>query len=404
MALHIGLNALIDALFLFASCFLGLPIAILFIECMTGILPKQTKMQQCIHVRPKVAILIPAHNEAVSIGATLSLLAQSAHSTQLIVIADNCIDETAAISREYGAIVLQRQDLLHTGKGYALDYGLQFLKSSIPPEVVVIIDADCFVNAGAIEQLVQRAIALNRPVQATNLLRPPLHFTQKDTIAALAFMVKNLVRQRGLQRLGLPVSLTGTGMALPWSLVNKVTFASGNLVEDKQLGIDFTIAGYAPVFCEEALVTGYFPQEKQAKSTQKVRWVHGHLQTLLTQVPKMIRLSLIQRRFDLLAIALDLFIPPLSILCVLWLAMTVLALFSSLFFTSSWVMIFIGEGLLIFIAVFATWLRFGRSYIKLKLLLSIPIYVVENINISFAFIKSPQKEWIRTARDKIVIK
>ena len=403
MALHISLNVLINALFLFASFFLGLPIAVLFVECMTGILPKKTQKQQYSKVRPKVAILIPAHNEAASIGTTLSFLAQSENSAHLIVIADNCTDETATIAREYGATVLQRQDLLHRGKGYALDYGLQFLKSTIPPDVVAIVDADCIVNTGAIQQLVQKAHALNRPVQATNLLRPPLQFTHKDTVATLAFMVKNLVRQRGLQRLGLPVSLTGTGMALPWALVNKVTFATGNLVEDKQLGIDLTIAGYAPVFCEEALVTGYFPQEKQAKNTQKVRWVHGHLQTFLTQVPQMIHLSLVQKRFDLLAVALDLAIPPLSILCAIWLAMTALALFSSLFFTSSWItMIFIGEGLLLFTAVFATWLRFGRSYIKLQSLLSIPVYVLENINVSLSFVRSPQKEWVRTKRDKVI--
>lgn len=402
MALHISLNVLINALFLFASFFLGLPIAVLFVECMTGILPKQTQKQSYSKASPKVAILIPAHNEAASIGTTLSFLTQSENSDHLIVIADNCTDETAVIAREYGAIVLERRDLLHRGKGYALDYGLQFLKSTIPPDVVAIVDADCIVNTGAIQQLVQKAHALNRPVQATNLLRPPLRFTHKDTVATLAFMVKNLVRQRGLQRLGLPVSLTGTGMALPWALVNKVTFATGNLVEDKQLGIDLTIAGYAPVFCEEALVTGYFPQEKQAKNTQKVRWVHGHLQTFLTQVPQMIHLSLVQKRFDLLAIALDLAIPPLSLLCAIWLAMTALALFSSLFFTSSWTVIFIGEGVLIFIAVFATWLRFGRSYIKLQSLLSIPVYVLENINVSLSFVRSPQKEWVRTKRDKVI--
>jgi len=402
MALHISLNVLINALFLFASFFLGLPIAVLFVECMTGILPKQTQKQSYSKASPKVAILIPAHNEAASIGTTLSFLTQSENSHHLIVIADNCTDETAVIAREYGAIVLERRDLLHRGKGYALDYGLQFLKSTIPPDVVAIVDADCIVNTGAIQQLVQKAHALNRPVQATNLLRPPLRFTHKDTVATLAFMVKNLVRQRGLQRLGLPVSLTGTGMALPWALVNKVTFATGNLVEDKQLGIDLTIAGYAPVFCEEALVTGYFPQEKQAKNTQKVRWVHGHLQTFLTQVPQMIHLSLVQKRFDLLAIALDLAIPPLSLLCAIWLAMTALALFSSLFFTSSWTVIFIGEGVLIFIAVFATWLRFGRSYIKLQSLLSIPVYVLENINVSLSFVRSPQKEWVRTKRDKVI--
>jgi cellulose synthase/poly-beta-1,6-N-acetylglucosamine synthase-like glycosyltransferase len=83
-------------------------------------------------------------------------------------------------------------------------------------------------------------------------------------------LVQNLVRQRGMRNLGLPATLTGTGMALPWFLVDKATIANGNIVEDKQLGIDLAIAGYNPIFCEEALVTGYFPQTKKAGNMQKM--------------------------------------------------------------------------------------------------------------------------------------
>ena len=46
-------------------------------------------------------------------------------------------------------------------------------------------------------------------------------------------------------------------MALPWALVDKVAWATGNVVEDMQLGIDFTLAGYPPVFVPDAIVTAH---------------------------------------------------------------------------------------------------------------------------------------------------
>ena len=44
-------------------------------------------------------------------------------------------------------------------------------------------------------------------------------------LSSFAFLVKNLVRQRGLQRIAGKVHLTGTGMALPWRLFDQADLA-----------------------------------------------------------------------------------------------------------------------------------------------------------------------------------
>jgi|HubBroStandDraft_5_1064220.scaffolds.fasta_scaffold05648_2 biofilm PGA synthesis N-glycosyltransferase PgaC len=52
----------------------------------------------------RVIVLIPAHNEAPSIASTLrSLMSQSRAPDEVIVVCDNCTDETAAISAANGA-------------------------------------------------------------------------------------------------------------------------------------------------------------------------------------------------------------------------------------------------------------------------------------------------------------
>jgi cellulose synthase/poly-beta-1,6-N-acetylglucosamine synthase-like glycosyltransferase len=55
---------------------------------------------------PAVAVLIPAHNEAELIGATVaSLQRQTRPADRVIVMADNCTDDTVAIARRGGAEV-----------------------------------------------------------------------------------------------------------------------------------------------------------------------------------------------------------------------------------------------------------------------------------------------------------
>src|SRR6185437_14331211 len=91
---------------------------------------------------------------------------------RLLVVADNCTDQTAAVAAAEGAEVLVRTDALRRGKGYALDFAVRRLASAAPA-IVLVIDADCRVAAGAIELLAQRCRTTHRPVQALYRLTAP---------------------------------------------------------------------------------------------------------------------------------------------------------------------------------------------------------------------------------------
>lgn len=392
------LFSIIYILLIIISLLLALPIAVLFIECMAALLPKRNHSLN--HQKLNVCVLIPAHNEAVCIESTLfSVQRASTMNEKILVVADNCTDNTADIARLNGTTVIERFDLQNRGKGYALDFGFKYLKAN-PPDVVIVIDADCTVHPGTIERLAAMAVSTNRPVQATNLLKAPEHFTPRHAVSTLAFLVKNLVRQRGCSRLGVPALLTGTGMAFPWSLITKVGFASGNIAEDKQIGLDIALAGYAPIFCEDALVTGYFPKHKQAGNAQRTRWVHGHLQTLLTQIPKLFLAAIRQKRFDLIAIALDLLVLPISLLVMLCLFSFSLALSISTLLNIWLPTLILGiEGLCIIIAITSAWFKFGHTTLPARSLLTIPFYMIWNLGIYLSFLLKPQKIWVRTERD-----
>jgi glycosyltransferase involved in cell wall biosynthesis len=228
------------------------------------------------------------------------------------VVADNCTDATATIAQDCGAEVIARIDPWRRGKGFALDFGIGHLRHR-PPAVVVFLDADCRVAPQTVRRLAAAAIASQRPVQGVNLCNPDPAGGPLQMVSGLAFRFQNLVRPLGLVQLAGFNHLTGRVMVFPWSLAQQARWADG-YVDDMQLGIDLTLAGKPPLLLPSARVDSPLPQQRFAAQTQRARWEHGHLKTLLTQSPRLIQLAIQHRRLDLFWLALDLAIPPLSLL------------------------------------------------------------------------------------------
>ncbi len=392
-----------ESLLIPGAIIVSIPCLVLFVESFSALFP--LNLQPGGKNRPKgtkVTILIPAHDEESVICATLKQLSLAQKpEDKVVVIADNCQDRTAEIARAAGATVIERYNSDLKGKGYALDYGLNFLEND-PPDVVIFVDADCYVESSAIDMLVAQAIYTGKPVQASYLMEAPPNPRYKDLISNFAFKVKNLVRFEGLKRLGLPCLLTGTGMAFPWKVIRSIDLASGHITEDMKLGMDLTLAGYEPVFCSQAIVKGYLPSDNEAATKQRTRWEHGHLQTLLTYVPQMLLEAFQQKRLRLFLSALDLSVPPLSLLVVMWSTFLGISLLVGIL-GISWIpaMILTVAGCCLFLAISIAWVKFGRADIPLHKLLIIPIYVLWKIPIYLKFLVKPQKVWERTKRESI---
>lgn len=219
-----------------------LPVLLLLLQVLMACLPRPAQPVGGSR-RPQVAVLVPAHDEASIIRATLaSITPQLQPGDRLLVVADNCTDDTAQLAREAGAEVVERHDVRLRGKGYALDFGVRHLAGQ-PPEVVIVVDADCRVGEAAIERLALRCQQVARPVQALYLTHAPAGAGPKVQVAEFAWRVKNLVRPRGWARLGLPCQLMGAGMAFAWRDLALVDLANGHLVEDVKLGLDLCQQG-----------------------------------------------------------------------------------------------------------------------------------------------------------------
>ncbi|MEL6130172.1 MAG: glycosyltransferase family 2 protein [Cyanobacteria bacterium J06628_4] len=381
-----------------------LPCAVLFLEVALAFLSrhqKSNKLSEPLDDRYKRVILMPAHNEALVIGTALSTVQSQMWPTdRLVVVADNCTDSTAAIAQKAGATVIFRHNEQQRGKGYALDFGLQYLCQD-PPDVVIMVDADCRVQPGAIDAISHTVQKTNSPVQATYLLEQGENPSPKEMISTFAFKVKNLVRPLGMHRLGYPCLLTGSGMAFPWSIIQKMNLANDNIVEDMKLGLDLAIDGHVPTMCSDGIVIGKQPKQSAAAIVQRTRWEHGHLKILFSSVPRLLWEGLQQRRLDLVALALDVSIPPLALLVTLWTIISVSETGLTLFTGGSWLppVIVYGAGLNLMLAISLAWYGFSRSEIPARKLLYIPLYVLWKVPLYFKFLLSPENKWVRTERE-----
>ncbi len=382
-----------------ATIALLIPVSVFCIECVLSLIPRRRRETKTLDPRPSVVVLMPAHNEEAGIAESIkTITAQFNGRDRLIVVADNCSDRTAAVARELGVVVIERVDQQRRGKGYALDFGVQFMQVK-PPEVVIIMDSDCIAEAGMIDALVAQVVATNRPAQAIYLMEHAKNPTPRDLVSALAFTVKNQVRPTGLARLQLPCLLTGTGMAFPWEVIRDANLASGNIVEDMQLGVDLTLARKAPRLCEAARVTGRLPENATAVAAQRRRWEHGHLHTLLTQVPRLCGRALVSGNLGAAAIAMDLAVPPLSLLMAI-VAVGAFAASVMAVIGASWLpAAALGLGFVAIAGcVIATWAKFARKTLPLRTLVAAPFYLLWKIPISLAYVVRRQQQWNRTDR------
>ena len=348
---------------------------------------------------PSTAILMPAHDEAAHLGPVLERLRQvMPPAMRLLVVADNCTDATAFVARAHGAEAIERHDPLRRGKGYALAFGRDHLAAD-PPRVVIVLDADCRAEAGSLERLATHAIRADAAIQSLYLLAPDLAAAPMVQVSNFAFVVKNLVRQRGLRRLGAPVPLGGTGMAFPWHMFRDAALASNHLVEDLALSVDLALAGTPARFDEGATVWSD-AASISATAGQRARWEGGFLQTARTHGGRLIAAGLGRRRPGLVWLALHVATPPLALLMTAELAATMLVgLLSRLAWVGAAIVSLAVVGALV-VAVLAAWAAYGWRWLRLGTLLRLPLYLAWKLPLYVRLVRGRgPRDWVRTERD-----
>ncbi len=267
-------------------------------------------------------VVIPAHNEEAVIGRLLdSLHAQDPPGRlgRVLVVADHCSDGTAAVARDHGAEVLER-DHGTPGKPPGLQEGLAIL-SARPDrgEAVVLLDADCVCNAGFLSALSATLGAGAPGAQAAYTIDDPGEGSVRASLRR-AFGLRNVVRAGGGARFGLPCLLFGSGIALRWDVLPSLSWADPRIEgtgdtrpvgDDVLMTLDLLADGHAVRFSPDAHVVAAAPPHEGDLGAQRLRWEAG--QVMMWQVSARAVPGLLRRR-DLkgLVALVDWMNPPLA--------------------------------------------------------------------------------------------
>lgn len=366
------------------------------LELVVGLVPARLGPRPPRETR--AVIVVPAHDEAEVIGETLAELKQAAGGVPIFVVADNCQDRTAEIARAQGVAVLERIDPERRGKGYALAAAARYLEADAP-QVVIVLDADCRIDGTSLMSLIEATARSGLPSQGVNLLRPDRAASPMVQISTFAFLVKNLIRQRALQRLAGRAHLTGTGMALPFALFARFESVGADVVEDLAFGLSLARSGSPAQLVQQACVWSG-SSSPAGTLTQRRRWEGGYLRTAMKQAPALFFHGI--RHFDLrsLVSAFDLFVPPLALLAAIDLAgIAAGSALVALGASPGPLIVLFATMAFAFIALILVWAREGRSFVSAGVLARLPLYVLWKLPLYLSLgRRGAPKEWLRTGR------
>jgi exopolysaccharide biosynthesis WecB/TagA/CpsF family protein len=268
----------------------------------------------------RLAVLVPAHNEAELVGRCVrSLLGQSYPrlSYRVIVVADNCSDQTARVAKAAGAEVMVRDEPEGRGKGQALRWAMdRMLAGPEQLDAVVVVDADSVAHPDLLWELEAERAEGAEVVQADYLVAEDDRSSQAQLIG-LAFLLFHRVRFGARKVLGLPANLAGNGMLFRREVLERQPWSAVTGAEDLEYSIHLRLAGVRPVFAPAAHVYGPMPSGRVAAERQRLRWEGGRYLMVRRWFVRLLAEAWRRRDWGLLDAAVDLAVPPAGLLFVI---------------------------------------------------------------------------------------
>ncbi|NOS89938.1 MAG: glycosyltransferase [Methylococcaceae bacterium] len=390
-----------DALILIpavALLLLTLPgtLELLLLTLMAVLAPKKPLARIAIDPdkRPRLAIVMPAHNEASGIAACVANLQASIAQTTgctLVVIADNCHDDTAVLAAQAGARVLERFNDQQRGKGFALDYAFRTLLAE-DFDGFIVVDADSRVDADmvlafqqAFAQGIDAAQCRYRIANPEASLRARLNY-----IAWLAF---NELRLQGREQLKVSVGILGNGFALSRAVLTAVPYEAGSIAEDMEYHLRLVEAGFAMRFLDTVTVYSDAPNQGDNAAVQRSRWEGGRFRLIREHVPSLFK-QVLQGNTRLLE--------PLAELLLLPLAFHVVLLVLSLVLPVAWLQAYALAALALVVAHVLLAIYYGGGgRADVQALVSVPFYIFWKLTLMPKLWRNARQDahWQRTDRE-----
>lgn len=229
----------------------------------------------------KFAILIAARNEEGVIGNLIDSLKKQNYPSdkyEIIVIVNNCTDNTLEVSKKHGASIIECNEKVKS-KGEVLKYTFNKLDKRKDIDAYVIFDADNLVHEDFLQKMndmINRGYALAQGFRDTKNVSD----NWLSSSYALLYYMQSLFINKARYNLGKSSFLNGTGFMVKKEVIDKHGFNPVTLTEDIEFTAICAVNDEKIAFCEDAITYDEQVSSFRDSLKQRKRWSFGTVQCL----------------------------------------------------------------------------------------------------------------------------
>lgn len=232
-------------------------------------------------IKKRFAVLIPARNEAGVIGALIESLQKQNYpkdAYDIIVVPNNCIDDTEQVAREAGAEIMKCRTSVKSKGEVLSDIFDRIVNLDKIYDAVLVFDADNLVHPDFIAKMNDALAAGAKVAQGYRDSKNPSD-TWVSSCHSVYYYVVNGYFNHARMTLGWSAALNGTGFMIATELLRQHTFETYSMTEDIEYS-SIVISEYKEkiVWVPEAVTYDEQPLLFSESMAQRLRWTVGAVQ------------------------------------------------------------------------------------------------------------------------------
>ncbi|HEX2938616.1 MAG TPA: glycosyltransferase family 2 protein [Ruminiclostridium sp.] len=243
-------------------------------------LHKNKKFDPCPNKR-RFAAIIAARNEEAVIANLIESLKKQNYPNELldiVVVADNCTDNTAKVAKAAGAIVYERYNKVEVGKGFVLKFIFgKLIEERDIYDAFCIFDADNVVDKEFFNQMNSAIESGCEVAQGYRDMKNPSDSWVSGG-HSLFYWMENRFFNSARSCLGLSATINGTGFMVTASLIKEIGYNTYTCTEDIEFSVQSVLAGRRVGWVPNAVVYDEQPVTLSQSMRQRLRWTNGLIQ------------------------------------------------------------------------------------------------------------------------------